>query len=57
MNHSKKKPNLLPKIEVLDGIPKIILYTKKKIEPGDELCFNYGETRSEVLKLNPWLAV
>jgi [histone H4]-lysine20 N-methyltransferase SETD8 len=53
INHSKKRRNLDPKPDTKSG--KIIFIAKDKIKKGDELLFDYGDRRREVVKKFPWL--
>lgn len=57
INHSKKRANLVPRLvfEEDTRIPRIVFKAKKDIPAGEELLFDYGEDRDEVLKHNPWL--
>lgn len=55
MNHSKKKPNVLPKPVMIDGSPSVIFTANRDLEPGVELRYDYGERRPEVIKDNSWL--
>ena len=43
INHSKKNKNLVTKILIIKGIPKLILFANKDIEEGSELLYDYGE--------------
>lgn len=55
MNHSKKSPNAQPKIFTINGVPRLCLMATKDIAIGDELLYDYGERRKDVLDSNPWL--
>ena len=59
VNHANKKwCNLeLKRIRKKKGEKgiKISLYATRNIKPGEELTFDYGDRRSEVIKDNPWL--
>ena len=55
LNHSRKHSNIIAKTIVLNGVPRICLFAKKKIDPNVELMFDYGDRRQAVLKANPFL--
>jgi len=57
INHSKDAPSLVPRV-CLDEheFPHILLFAAKDIARGEELTFDYGDRRREVVKCNPWLA-
>lgn len=55
INHSKRKPNLRPQLHEIDGQWRIVFRSSRTIRKGDELLFDYGERRPEVLKAHPWL--
>lgn len=69
INHSKKRANLLPVLVYADNDdderkedapykrqrPRIIFKAIRTIAAGEELLFDYGENREEVLEANPWL--
>ena len=57
INHSRRNPNLMAK-KIVDtrGFPHIVLYALRDICQGEELCFDYGDRRKEVLTRFPWLA-
>lgn len=55
LNHSRKRPNLVPQAAMIDGVPGVAFKAKHDIKEGEELLYDYAETRKEVLKFNPWL--
>ena len=55
LNHSKKNPNVVTKVKVVDNIPRLCLYAKKFIRPGEELTFDYGDRTPFSISANPWL--
>ena len=55
VNHSKKVPNVSPKVFTIDGVPRLCLMALRNIGIGEELLYDYGERRKEVLDSNPWL--
>ena len=55
INHSRKRPNLVPRLKVVQGVPRIIFKAKVDLEPGTELLFDYGDKRRDVVDANPWL--
>ena len=57
INHSRITPNIVPKIVVVDKVPRLILVAKHSIIPGVELLYDYGDRSKESLKAHPWLAL
>ena len=58
INHSrqKKEINVCPKVFVDNNdIPRLYFVADRKILPGEQLLYDYGERRTYVLKENPWL--
>ena len=55
INHSRTNPNLIPKVIELDGKPRLYFVASKKIAKNEELLYNYGEIRKDVVKKNRWL--
>jgi histone-lysine N-methyltransferase SETD8 len=55
VNHSKRVPNVLLKVFIIDGVPRLCLMALRNIDIGEELLYDYGERRKEVLDSNPWL--
>ena len=57
INHSRLIDNLKP-VAMLSPVtdkPAIFLVAKRHIGVGEELLYNYGERRKEVVGANPWL--
>ena len=55
VNHSKKKLNSKPKAITWENKPRLVLKANREIHIGEELFFDYKETRKEVLKAFPFL--
>uniref|UniRef100_A0A5K4EEB8 [histone H4]-lysine(20) N-methyltransferase n=1 Tax=Schistosoma mansoni TaxID=6183 RepID=A0A5K4EEB8_SCHMA len=55
INHSRLKPNCIVKVIPIDGIPRLALFARKSISPGEELLYDYGDRDKETLQLHPWL--
>ncbi|KAH8878383.1 N-lysine methyltransferase KMT5A-A [Schistosoma japonicum] len=55
INHSRLKPNCIVKVIPVDGIPRLALFARKPISPGEELLYDYGDRDKESLQLHPWL--
>lgn len=55
INHSKKRPNITAKIGENNGIPYIYFEAIRDIAAGEELLYDYGERRKEMLIVHPWL--
>ncbi|TGZ64115.1 hypothetical protein CRM22_006545 [Opisthorchis felineus] len=55
INHSRLHPNCHVKVIPLDGIPRLVLFAKQMILPGEELLYDYGDRDKETLEAHPWL--
>lgn len=55
VNHSRAKANVLPKPELVNGVPRICLYAKMNIPAGSEILFDYGDRSKASLEGNPFL--
>jgi SET domain-containing protein len=57
INHSKKHPNVAPKLlrATGDERPRIVFKAIRNIAAGEEVLFDYNENRPHVLDANPWL--
>ncbi|CAH8537936.1 unnamed protein product [Heterobilharzia americana] len=55
INHSRLKPNCIVKVIPVDGIPRLALFARKPISPGEELLYDYGDRDKESLQAHPWL--
>ena len=55
LNHSRKRPNCEAKKFRYQRKTYIVLKTKKDIQAGNELTFDYGETRPYILEVKKWL--
>ncbi|KAF7233732.1 hypothetical protein EG68_04897 [Paragonimus skrjabini miyazakii] len=55
INHSRLHPNCQVKVIPLDGAPKLVLFAKQTIHPGEELLYDYGDRDKETMELHPWL--
>ena len=56
INHSRRSPNLSPRVEMVDGVPRVYFVAAKDIHPGQELLFDYCERRKDVVSQMPWLS-
>ena len=56
VNHSKKSPNVVTKVLEVDGHPYLCLMAARDVEVGEELQYDYGERRNDIVKSFPWLA-
>ena len=54
-NHSKFEPNMKAKVLFLDEVHVVCFFALRNIIAGEELLWDYGEDRTEVLRLNPCL--
>lgn len=55
INHSKKNSNCQPKVIVVRDQPRLILVALRNIEIGEELFYDYGERRKDIIEAFPWL--
>jgi [histone H4]-lysine20 N-methyltransferase SETD8 len=60
VNHSCKRDNLVPELHYsIDSngqeVPQILFRTKRTIQAGEELLFDYGDRRKSVIEKNQWL--
>ncbi len=56
VNHSIRNANCSAKLAVIDTIPHIFLKAKRDILAGEELLYDYGEMRRDILDAHPWLS-
>lgn len=56
VNHSRKHPNTTTKIIEVEGNPKLCLLALRDIKINEELVYDYGEKRADIVKAMPWLA-
>ena len=56
INHSKKTPNIIPRLVNVHGTPHVFFYTKMPIAAEEELLYDYGDHSSSAKKAHPWLA-
>jgi len=50
INHSKRHPNLKPKVCAVDGSPRLFFTARRNIVAGEELLYDYGKQEAEVLR-------
>ncbi|CAL8076602.1 unnamed protein product [Calicophoron daubneyi] len=55
VNHSRLHPNCLVKVVPLDNVPRLVLFARQIINPGEELLYDYGDRDKESLEAHPWL--
>lgn len=56
VNHSIECANMITKVYEHKGEPRILFFAQRDITSGEELLYDYGERRQEVVKDFPWLA-
>ena len=56
MNHSRSAPNVITKAVSVEGEPHLCFFASKLIKEGEELVYDYGDRRKDVLEENKWLA-
>ena len=55
INHSHNQYNLITKVYMLDGQPRLYFVARRDINPGEELTFDYGDTDRTSVHNFPWL--
>lgn len=55
INHSRKNSNCQPKVFVIRDQPRLVLVALRDIEIGEELFYDYGERRKDIIESFPWL--
>ncbi|CAF1626222.1 unnamed protein product [Rotaria magnacalcarata] len=55
INHSRKNSNCQPKVFVVKDQPRLILVALRDIEIDEELYYDYGERRKDIVEAFPWL--
>ena len=55
INHSKLEANAKAKVIEVNNKPELWLIACKDIMPGQEILFNYDDTRRAVIESLPWL--
>ncbi|UJR25962.1 hypothetical protein I4U23_007310 [Adineta vaga] len=55
INHSRKNSNCQPKVFTVRDQPRLILVALRDIEIGEELFYDYGERRKDIVEAFPWL--
>nr|VZH99529.1 unnamed protein product [Spirometra erinaceieuropaei] len=55
INHSRLHPNCYVKVVPIDQQPRLALFAKTDIPPGEELLYDYGDRDKESLLSHPWL--
>ena len=55
MNHSRRSPNCVPEVTMLDNTPRLFLVARRHIDIGEELLYDYGDRCKETMEAHPWL--
>jgi histone-lysine N-methyltransferase SETD8 len=55
INHSKKKFNIAAQRHMYKDTPRLIFLATRDIDAGEEILFDYNETRPAMIKKCPWL--
>ena len=49
---ARNPPNLLPKVFTTDGVPRLCLMAIRDIKIGEQLLYDYGGQRKDILVSN-----
>lgn len=55
LNHSKSKPNVATKLIPVNDHPYLCLVAARDIKPDEELQYDYGERKKDIIEHHPWL--
>ena len=55
ISHGKKDANIEMKVFVVGDAPLVVFLASRDVAIGEEILYDYGEKRKEVLQNNPWL--
>jgi len=55
INHSRKNPNVQPKVINFEGNPRLIFVAKRDVLPGEEILYDYGDRNPNNVQELPWL--
>lgn len=55
INHSRKNPNAKMVALDIDSNIHLVLVARSAIQVGEEILYDYGERRKELISLYPWL--
>ena len=55
LNHSKSEANCATRLVSVKDRPYLILETKRDIQAGEELLYDYGERSRDIIASHPWL--
>ena len=55
VNHSKTKPNVVTKLIPVEDHPYLCLMAARTVSPGEELVYDYGERKKDIIKHHQWL--
>ncbi|KNC83841.1 hypothetical protein SARC_03923 [Sphaeroforma arctica JP610] len=56
INHNKKLANVHTKAFLVVDTPRLCFFASRDISAGEELQYDYGDRRKEVIRAMPWLA-
>ena len=55
LNHSRANPNVYTKLYDIDDQPYLCLLAAREIETGEELEYDYGERKKDIMEAHQWL--
>eukprot|EP01134_Creolimax_fragrantissima_P001842 CFRG1842T1 len=55
INHSAKSANVFTRALMVDTTPRLCFFALRDIKVGEELQYDYGDRRKEIIRSMPWL--
>ena len=55
INHSKKNPNVKTTVIEFNKQPHLVFIAIKDIAAGEEILYDYGERKQEIIEGHKWL--
>ena len=55
LNNSRKTPNVIPRVKIIQERAHVLLYAKRDIAKNEELVFDYGAYKDPYSTQQPWM--